>query len=142
MNTRQLLLSLVLGTVFWLLAALFVRHFGTHFFAGQTPRLLGLYAATLPLSCLFMLTARWLGKLTPPALYDSAVVMTATATVLDGVALAFLQPLYGDTPAIVLRGAAWILWGVGCGLALSYVLKTSWQPAPPNPVTAPAVTAG
>ena len=128
MNNRQFLLSLVLGTVFWLLAALFVRFFGAYFFAGQTLRLLGLYAASAPLSwLLFQQPTQWLGRFSPPALYDSVVVMTGIATLLDGVALTFWRPLYGDSPTIVLLGAAWILWGVGCGLGLAYATKTGWQ---------------
>ncbi|MBD2769514.1 hypothetical protein IC235_16625 [Hymenobacter sp. BT664] len=123
MNTRKLLLSLVLGIVFWLFAARFVRYFGPYFFTGHPPRLLALYAATVPLSWLFIQIAKRLGRLTPPELYDSAVVMTGVATLLDGLALTFQQSLYGESSAVVLLGAAWILWGVGCGLALAYGLR-------------------
>ncbi|GAA4351338.1 hypothetical protein GCM10023185_09890 [Hymenobacter saemangeumensis] len=111
MNTRKLLLSLLLGIVFWLLAALFVRYAGRYFFTGHPVRLLVLFAATLPLSGLFILIAKGLLRLSPPELYDSAVVMTGIATLLDGLALTFRQSLYGESSGVVLLGAAWILWG-------------------------------
>jgi hypothetical protein len=127
MNPRQFLLSLVLGTVFWFLAALFVRYFGAYFFAGPTLRLLGLYAASVPLSWVLIQLTQGLGRFSPLPLYDSVVVMTGLATLLDGIGLTFGRPLYGDSPTIVLLGAAWILWGAGCGLGLAYAMKTSWQ---------------
>ena len=60
---------------------------------------------------------------------DSVVVMTAIATLLDGVALMWFPQVYENSelmarnsPLAVLlsrRGAAWILWGVGAGLVLA-----------------------
>jgi hypothetical protein len=66
MRTNKLMLSLILGIVFWLLAALFIRSFGGFFFRGPTALLVGLFAACLPLSLGFMQTAKWLGRLNPP----------------------------------------------------------------------------
>jgi hypothetical protein len=73
MRTNQLLLTLILGVVFWGLAALFIRSSGGFFFRGRTALLLGLFAACLPLSRVFMQTAKWLGRLNALEVYDAMV---------------------------------------------------------------------
>ncbi len=123
MRTNKFVLSLTLGVVFWLLAALFIRSFGGFFFRGPTALLLGLFVACLPLSRGFMQTAKRLGRLNPPEVYDAMVVMTGIATLLDGVAIVFLPSLYGPSPRHVMLGAGLILWGAGCGLAIAYGMK-------------------
>lgn len=123
MNTNKLTLSVVLGVVYWLLAALFVRAFGSFFFTGHSPWLPVLYAATLPGSWLLMANARWIGRLSQTEVLDSVVIMTWTAAVLDGVAITFFQSLYGPSPRVVMLGAAWILWGAGWGLGIAYLIK-------------------
>lgn len=123
MRTNKFVLSLILGVVFWLLAALFIRSCGGFFFRGPTALLLGLFAACLPLSQGFMQTAKWLGGLSPPELYDAMVVMTGIATLFDGVAIVFFPSLYGPSARHVMLGAGLILWAVGCGLAIAYRMK-------------------
>ena len=127
MNTSKLLLSLGLGAAFWLLAALLVRFVGPVVLAEVSFRTLLLLAATVPLTRTFIQTARRLGRLSPPEVYDSVVVMTTIATLLDGLAIMFYPALYGSSPRLVMLGAAWILWGVGCGLLLAYRIKASHQ---------------
>jgi hypothetical protein len=83
MNTTNSF-SVALGAAYWLLAALFVRAFGSFFFTGNTPGLLVLYAASVPGTWLLIQNARWLGRLAPAEVLDAVVVMTWTAAVLDG----------------------------------------------------------
>ncbi len=125
MNSHKITLSVVLGAVYWLLAALFVRYFGSFFFTGHSPWLPVLYAASVPGSWLLLANARWLGRLDRSEVLESVVIMTFVAALLDGMGITFFQSLYGPSPQIVMLGAAWILWGVGCGLAIAYAMKLS-----------------
>ncbi len=125
MNSHKITLSVVLGAVYWLLAALFVRYFGSFFFTGHSPWLPVLYAASVPGSWLLLANARWLGRLDRSEVLESVVIMTFVAALLDGVGITFFQSLYGPSSQVVMLGAAWILWGVGCGLAIAYAMKRS-----------------
>lgn len=144
MNTHKRILSVVLGAVYWLLAALFVRTFGTFFFTGHSPWLPVLYAASVPGSWLLIANARWLGRLYPSEVLESVVIMTFVAALLDGVGITFFQSLYGPSPRVVMLGAAWILWGAGCGLAIAYGMKRfpRKRPAPASPAFAKPSGAG
>jgi hypothetical protein len=123
MNTTKFAFSVTLGAAYWLLAALFVRAFGSFFFTGNTPGLLVLYAASVPGTWLLIQNARWLGRLAPAEVLDAVVVMTWTAAVLDGVAITFFGWVYGTSAQVVMLGAAWILWGAGWGLGVAYWMK-------------------
>ncbi|HEX8532317.1 MAG TPA: hypothetical protein VF646_19910 [Cytophagales bacterium] len=123
MNTTKFTFSVTLGAVYWLLAALFVRAFGSFFFTANTPGLLVLYAASVPGTWLLIQNARWLGRLAAAEVLDSVVVMTWTAAVLDGVGITFFGWVYGTSAPVVLLGAAWILWGAGWGLGVAYLMK-------------------
>ncbi len=141
MNPNKITLSVVLGAVYWLLAALFVRYFGPFFFTGHSPWLPVLYAASVPGSWLLLANARWLGRLDRSEVLESVVIMTFVAALLDGMGITFFQSLYGPSPQIVMLGAAWILWGAGCGLAVAYAMKRSIRahaPRPGKPVQAKA----
>jgi hypothetical protein len=144
MNTHKRILSIVLGAVYWLLAALFVRTFGAFFFTGHSPWLPLLYAASIPGSWLLLANARWLGRLDRSEVLESVVIMTFVATLLDGVGITFFQSLYGPSPQVVMLGAAWILWGVGCGLGIAYAIKyvPKKRPAPESPAFAKPSGAG
>jgi AraC-like DNA-binding protein len=134
MNANKITLSVVLGAVYWLLAALFVRAFGPFFFTGHSPWLPVLYAASVPGSWLLLANARWLGRLAPSEVLDSTVIMTGVAALLDGLGITFYQSLYGPSPQVVMLGAAWILWGAGCGLGIAYRIKRG-AGKPGNPIT-------
>jgi hypothetical protein len=138
MNTNKFAFSVALGAGYWLLAALFVRAFGSFFFTGNTPGLLVLYAASVPGTWFLIQNARWLGRLAPAEVLDSVVVMTWTAAVLDGVALTFFGSLYGTSAPVVLLGAAWILWGAGWGLGVAYWMKRNGARRSPSGAAATA----
>ena len=65
-----------------------------------------------------------LTKLKLYELLRPVVIMTFTATFLDGIALIWFRHLYSDSFEVALHGAAWILWGAGLGLLFAYVLET------------------
>jgi len=72
-------------------------------------------AGTVP----FVLLARRIGRLAPGQLVPAYALATATALLLDGLAISFARPLYGSDPT---GAAAAILWGAGMGIMLSFVL--------------------
>jgi hypothetical protein len=121
LSTRQISILAVLGGIFWFIAAMIVR------FGGPLGILEGglrvvTYAATIPLSWLFILSARLVG-MPREQTFSGVAVMVLSAALLDGVALAWLPSLYGSDSAIVLGGAALILWGVGVGLVLGLAMN-------------------
>jgi hypothetical protein len=121
LSTRQISILAVLGVIFWFIAAMIVRFGGPLGIFEGGPRV-ATYAATIPLSYLFILSARLAG--TPrDQTFSGVAVMVMSAALLDGVALAWLPSLYGSDPAIILDGAALILWGVGVGLVLGLVMN-------------------
>jgi hypothetical protein len=108
----------VVGAVLWFLAAMFIR------FAGPLGAFRGvwvpiLYALAGPLLAPAVLFGRRAGGAGRDRILASVAVMCVTALFLDGVALAWFRGLYGSDPAVILGGAAWLLWGVGVALILA-----------------------
>jgi hypothetical protein len=77
----------------------------------------------IPLTLLSMYVMKLLCGASWQELLRPVVVMTFTATFLDGIALAWFRQLYGASLEVALLGAAWIHWGVGLGLLFAYVLE-------------------
>jgi hypothetical protein len=46
------------------------------------------------------------------------VILTFTATICDGIALAFFRNIYSDSFDVALNGASLILWGAGMDLLI------------------------
>jgi hypothetical protein len=70
------------------------------------------------------LISQKVGKLQKLEISEAVVIMTITATFLDGAALAWFRQLYAQTFEVALYGAAWILWGVGAGLFLGHFMTS------------------
>jgi hypothetical protein len=112
----------LLGALFWFLAAQMVR-VGTPLGLFDGRALALTYLAALPLSWGFLQIGRAVGQLTPRTIVRGVALMVATATLLDGLALALLPTLYGTSTPHILAGAAWILWGVGVGTAMALMVQ-------------------
>ncbi len=113
--------SIILGVIFWLMAALTVRFIGPMVFSPDSFVLLGAYLAAIPITYGFVFIALRVLRLAMADILLPAVIMTATATLLDGMALAWFSQLYADTSTTAHAGAAWILWGAGVGLVIALI---------------------
>lgn len=113
--------SIILGVIFWLMAALTVRFIGPIVFSPDSFVLLGAYVAAIPITYGFVFIALRVLRVALADILLPAVIMTATATLLDGIALAWFSQLYADTANTAHAGAAWILWGAGVGLVVALV---------------------
>lgn len=120
MRNSKLLLFIVLGTAFWLNAAMIIRFFGKAVFTEGNPKMMLFFGLAIPLTLVSMYIAKLVGNVRFDELLKPLVVMTFTATFLDGIALVWFRRLYSDSFEVALHGAAWILWAVGLGLLFSY----------------------
>jgi len=100
-----------LGVLAWVAGVLLIRFAGASFFVEGSAWLVGLYMLTIPGAWLLVKGIALATKLSGTAIVTAIVIMNATATLLDGAAIAWLPSLYGVlTPALA---AAWLLWFVG-----------------------------
>jgi len=61
----------------------------------------------------FIKLVLWIGRLPDQRALMAVSIATITALFLDGLAMTWSPQLYGGDPRIALRGAGWILFGVG-----------------------------
>ncbi len=122
MNKARSLLFVVLGIAFWFNAAMIIRFFGTTVFSAGNPKLIPFFILAIPLTLLSIYTTKLISNLRLNELLKPVVIMTFTATFLDAIALVWFRQLYSQSFDVALHGAAWILWGVGLGLAVSFFL--------------------
>ena len=116
MTKSKQLLFVALGAAFWYQAAMIIHYFGASVFSENNPKLILFFALAIPITLGSMYVTKALTKLPFSALLKPVVVMTYTATFLDGIALAWFRNLYSPSAEVALYGAAWILWGAGLGL--------------------------
>lgn len=121
-RAAALTILVAMGAVYWFVAALVVRWTSANWVGNDAKTVLvfGLIiVATVP--ALFLgLRLAGLGR---DRAQIAAAIMTGSALLLDGVALTWGQSLYGTDPAVVLGGAASIMWGAGVALVLGMVLE-------------------
>ena len=123
MNSSRLPLYIVLGAIFWFGAALLIRFIGPYALTEGNPLRLLMFVITIPVTVGFLATAKTMGQLEWHQLLRPMVIMTYTATFLDGIALTWFHPLYAHSYEIALFGAGLILWGVGMGLCMAHLLE-------------------
>jgi hypothetical protein len=108
------------ATFVWFCAAMFIRYVGpTGQFQGWKVALL--YVLTIPGTVLLNERTRKLVRLPRRMMVPVIAVTTATATMLDGVAMSGFPELYGADPVVMLGGAVWLLWAIGVAAALSLI---------------------
>ena len=127
MNNSKLLLFVALGTAFWYQAAMIIRFFGESVFTQNNPKLILFYFLAIPVTLLSIYLTKLISKLPYSELLKPVVVMTFTATFLDGIALAWFRQLYSNSFEVGLYGAALILWGAGLGLLFAFYLDSKSQ---------------
>jgi hypothetical protein len=123
MNASRLTLYVFLGAIFWFGAAMLIRFIGPYALTDGNPLRLLMFVITVPVTIGFLFTAKLMGNKGWHQLLRPMVVMTYTATFLDGIALTWFHTLYADSYEIALFGSALILWGVGMGLCIANRLE-------------------
>lgn len=117
LTRRQLATMIAVGAALWLAAALLLRTIGPLGAFEGTARVM-LYVAVIPGTWPFVRLARRLAGLRADQVAIGTAVTVATATLLDGIALAWFPALYGSSAEQVAAAAAAILWGAGVALVL------------------------
>jgi hypothetical protein len=119
---RQITTLAVIGAVYWFIAAMIVRATAAGWVGND--RLTALvFGLIVPGTVVALLAGYRLAGVGRNHAAIGATIMTGTASLLDGLALTRLPSLYGETPGVVLGGAAAILWAAGVALVLGIVLE-------------------
>jgi hypothetical protein len=108
------------GALLWFAAAMLVRVIAPMGALEGGARALT-YLIVVPGTVPFVIIGRKLAKLVAGQVAAAITIATATALLLDGLAVAWIPWLYGATETHVLAGAAVILWGAGVGLVLGFL---------------------
>ncbi len=80
---------------------------------------------TVPVVWLTIESIARIGKLSPLKTLVAIVILNFTATLLDGVAIAWFPSIYGLPAPAHLLAAGWLLWFVGVSLYLSLMMARS-----------------
>lgn len=121
LSSRQTLILIAFGVVGWFAAALLIRFLEPYgVFDGAA--WVWTYVLIIPGSVPLVWIGRAIAKLTKVQLGVAAATFTATALLLDGLAVAWIPWLYGSSTEHVLAGAAAILWGAGVAIALGFIM--------------------
>jgi hypothetical protein len=122
-SKTQLPLFVFLGIIFWLNAALIIRFSGSSVFSEGNP-LLGIFFIVAILVTIFTIfILKQISRLRYDQLLGPLTIMTITATILDGIAMTWFRTLYSQSFEVSFFGSALILWAVGWGLFLGYILE-------------------
>jgi hypothetical protein len=131
MKNSNLFLSLIVGTVIWYLAALFIKFGGDRFFGEPGNVTIALYVLTPLTSLGLIIAARKFSGMNMSDIYDSFVILSVTGAVLDGVAIRYYANfIYALPPAILANAGAWLLWAVGVTVFIAYGFKAAGKPEP------------
>jgi hypothetical protein len=119
LTPKRTAMLVAFATLVWFLAALFIRFAGpAGIFDGAKG--LALYGLTMPATIPLNARTRKIAGLPRRRIVTAIAVTSATATMLDGVAMSLFPQLYGD-PVAMRDGAVWLLWAIGVGLMLALV---------------------
>lgn len=121
LTSKQLLVFVIFGVAGWLTAALLLRVLGPTGIYDGGLRVLA-YALIIPGTAPFVWLAGRLAAVQVGQLYPGFALSSGVATLCDGVALAWFPTLYGATVDLHAGAGGTILWGVGVGIVLAYVM--------------------
>jgi hypothetical protein len=122
LTQRQIIILAVYGAILWFVAAMLVRTIGP-MGALDGHALLITYTLVIPGTVPAIWIGRMLAKLSHDQMAIGVMVVTAAALLLDGVAHAWFPGIYGNDPALIIKGAAVIFWGAGVGLVLGMIMN-------------------
>lgn len=121
LSRSQMAIFLLYGIAGWFLAAVLIRWLGPlGIFAGW-PRALT-YLLIVPGTVPFVWLAAKLGRAAPGQLFIGFSISSAMATICDGLALWLIPDLYGSGVATHAGAGGTILWGIGVGIFLAYIM--------------------
>ncbi len=123
MKNSKHLLFITLGVIFWLNGVVLVRQLGEAMLTLNNPYRFWAFILAIPVTIFSLIITKYISKLEYSNLLRPVVIMTFTATLLDGLAFAFYRSLYSNSVEVALNGAALILWGAGLGLLFAYYLE-------------------
>jgi hypothetical protein len=123
LSMTQIIISALFGASLWFLAAMIVRALGPIGALAGVTRMIT-YALVIPGTVPAVIMGQKLARLARGQILPGVAVMTMTALLLDGVAFAWFPALYSRDPAILIAGAAVILWGAGIGLVIGFVMDS------------------
>lgn len=121
-STAQTMTLAAIGAFYWLMAALVVRWTAADW-VGDTGMTILVFALIVVVTGPALFLGMRVARVTRSGAAFAATVMTMTALLLDGVALTWFRSLYGTEPAIILGGAASIMFGAGVALVLGMAFQ-------------------
>lgn len=124
LSARQTGLSVIVGAILWLIAALMLQVMGPMGIYEGANRVI-LYALIVPGTIPFLMAGFHIAGIHPHQRFVSTAIMLMAAMPLDGMALAWYPTLYGGTVELVAGAGATILWGAGIAAVLGYFMNKS-----------------
>ncbi len=122
MSARQITIAVILGMILWYLAAVLARTLGAMGAFEGANRMI-LYMALVPASVPSVILI-WKGAgLDRSQIGLGMAIATTAAMFLDGIALAWLPSLYGDSAAQTAASGAVILWGAAVGQCIAFLFN-------------------
>ena len=122
MTQVQIIRAAIFGTIFWFVAAMFVKVFAPFLDGGISNAII--LAGSIPAAWASVPVSLWAAGAPARQAIHVNVVGIIAATLLDGIGITYFSPLLyaGVSPASQF-GAAFILWGVG------WILIFAWRAA-------------
>ena len=117
LTSRQFLVLIFLGIVFWALATAQIRWMPGSITGAIT------FVTSLPVGWISVWIAQRCAFLSREQLPTGIIVCGATAMMIDGAVLHWAPHVYGLDEITVRLGAAWLLWGYGVAFGIAYLIS-------------------
>ena len=122
LGAGRTVLFLILGGVFWYLAALYVQQLGPVLFDRGALHLAA-FGVTALSGPVFVWIAATVARQPLTDMLLPVAVMLVSATALDAVAMTYAPSVYGGEGPVLALGAAQIIWGITSALVTALLLQ-------------------
>lgn len=126
LSRRQAVIMVIMGVILWFLAAILLRSLAPMGIYDGMGRI-GLYLLIIPGTYPFLRLLKKIARLGQGQIALGVSLATATATLLDGIALAWFPILYGTNIDHTAGAGGAILWGAGVGIMLGFWMDKAGQ---------------
>ena len=128
-RSRQLMVLIILGVVFWAVAAAQIRWMPTSI----TGPVLGVisFVTSVPIGWLSVRITRRCASLSLEQLPAGILLAGGIAMMIDGAVLHWAPQVYGPVETGVRLAAAWLLWGYGVAFTIAFLMSR------PKPLAVP-----